>query len=78
MSEKVVELQVKTSLPIAPDKILSAAMGRGMIETVVIGFEPDFKIYFASSTSRLGDVLLLLELARDEVRRMAQSDNPYG
>jgi hypothetical protein len=61
---EVVSLGVQTSLDIPPDKVLQGALDEGMAAAVVIGWDKDDGFYFASSDASVGEVLVLLELAK--------------
>ncbi len=60
----VVELNVVTSIPVPPDKILQKALDLGITDVVVIGYDLEGGFYFASSDPDGGNVLWLLELAK--------------
>lgn len=60
----VVNLDVATSLDIPVDRILSAAIEADLETAVVVGWDQDGNIYFASSSGYGPDVLWLLEKAK--------------
>jgi hypothetical protein len=59
----VVVLDVVTSLPLPPDRVLEAALGK-LQTVVVIGYMEDGNEYFASSESAGPEVLWLMERAK--------------
>jgi hypothetical protein len=60
----VINLSVETSLDIPVDRILSAALEADLETSVVIGWDQDGNMYFASSSGYGPDVLWLLEKAK--------------
>jgi len=63
MPNKVTPLGNITRLDIPPDRILEGAKGE-MEGVVLLGFDNDGGIYFASSYADGGDVLWLLEMCK--------------
>lgn len=63
-NSNVVTLNVVTSLPIPPDKVLQAAIGQ-MDSTVIIGWDKEGKFYFAASDGNVKDTLWLVKMAED-------------
>lgn len=61
---EVVELGAMTTLEIPPDKVLSAALKAGLQTVVVVGWDSDDGLYFASSDADGSEVLWLLEKAK--------------
>ena len=61
---EVVSLDVQTSLDIPADKVLQGALDAEIATAVVIGWDKDDNFYFASSDASIGEILLLLELAK--------------
>jgi hypothetical protein len=59
----VVDLPVITSLPINVDRVINAALGK-LKEVVVVGYDEDGDLYFASSEPGGPEVLWLLEKAK--------------
>lgn len=59
-----------TNAPGSADKVLNAAVGRDFRDTLVIARAADGSLYFASTTSDMGDVLLLLKLAERNAMAM--------
>lgn len=47
-----------------PDVVLFDAKTRGLTDVVVIGWDAEGELYMAASTGKIGDQLLLLELAK--------------
>ena len=62
----IVEIGGVTTLDIDPDKVLKGAINN-LSEVFVIGWDEDENLYLASSTSRSGDLLVLLELAKKDL-----------
>lgn len=59
----VIEFGGITKLDIEPDKVLESAKG---LETVfVVGWDKEGDLYAASSTSNLGELLILIERAKE-------------
>ena len=59
----VEDLDVVTRLDIPSDKILKKAIGN-VNDVIIIGWNEEGELYFASSKANGGDVLWLLELAK--------------
>lgn len=66
MDDTIVEFTGITKLDIPPDRILSKAIGN-MSQCVIIGYDKEGELYFASSQADGGEVLWLLELAKKEL-----------
>lgn len=62
-NDNVVILEGPTSLAIPPARVLNAALNAKVEPVVVIGFQPNGALYFASNTPS-DVVLILLELAK--------------
>jgi hypothetical protein len=60
----VVNLPVITTLDLPPERILQAAMDKDLDEVVIVGFDKNGELYFASNKSDGGGVLWLFELAK--------------
>lgn len=69
----VVEFPGDTLCDISPDKVLQEAVG-ALKEVIVIGTGIDGQFYMASSSSSLGDNLLLLKLAERDLVDLATGD----
>lgn len=67
----VVVLPVATRLDLPPERILNAALARGLSEVVIVGFDNDGEEYFASSKSDGGDVLWHLQRAAHKLLKIA-------
>lgn len=67
MTDNVVTLSVVTKLDIPPDQVLDKAKAKGLTGCVVVGWDKDGGIYFASSIADGGDVLWLLEHAKKQL-----------
>jgi hypothetical protein len=72
---EVVELDVLTHLDLPVDRILKAALEKGLAEVVIIGFDDDGEFYFAASKADGGDVLWLLELAKKKLLEVGDNDD---
>jgi len=66
MTDNVIPLGNITSLDLPPDRILDAAKGH-MDSCVLLGWNCDGEIYFASSIADGGEVLWLLEMAKKQL-----------
>lgn len=60
----VTVLPVVTSLDIPVDRVIRGAEKANLTTCVVIGYDQDGELYFASSVADGGDVLWLMELAK--------------
>lgn len=63
-ADNVVEWQGITTLDIPPTRILAKAAGAKLKECVVVGFDGDGELYFASSVADGGSVLWMFEIAK--------------
>lgn len=63
----IIDLPVITTLDHEPDKILREATGKGLTDIVIMGWDKDGELYFASSTADGGEVLWLMEHAKKEL-----------
>jgi hypothetical protein len=68
---EVVHIGCVTRLDLQPDQILESAVGK-VSDVVVIGFDNDGDLYFASSKADGGDALWLLELAKRKLFEAAE------
>jgi hypothetical protein len=68
----VVELHVATKLDLPPDNVLQGAVGK-VADVVVVGWDNDGDLYIAASQAALGEILILLEKAKEEVLRQVSS-----
>jgi hypothetical protein len=62
----VVSIDVPTTLDVPCDKVLSSALGNDLASVVVLGWDKDDGFYIAASTGEIGEILLLLEMAKRE------------
>ncbi|MBA2125076.1 hypothetical protein DLM45_02395 [Hyphomicrobium methylovorum] len=60
----VVELNCETTLDIPAERILSKALGSELNTAIVVGYDKDGDLYFASTTADGGTVLWLFEQAK--------------
>ena len=63
--DNVVVLGGETRIDLPPDRILSGALGR-LDQCLVIGWALEGELYCASSTAKIGDMLILLERAKEQ------------
>ena len=61
MSAEIIELDIVTSLDIPVERILRKASEAGLESVVVIGWDEDGDLYFASSVASGPEVVWLLE-----------------
>lgn len=64
MNDNVVWFPGETRLPIPTDRVLAGAAESDLQDVLVIGREKDGTMYVASSGTHIGDLLLMLELAK--------------
>lgn len=60
----VVELECETTLDFPAERILTKALGSDLHTAIVVGFDKDGDLYFASTTADGGTVLWLFEQAK--------------
>ena len=56
-----------TRLDLPPERVLEAAITVGLTDAIVIGWDKEGELYFASSIAGGADVLWLLEKAKKEL-----------
>lgn len=61
MSDNVISLGVITKLDLPTDRILEKAKGKIKDGVVIIGWDTDGELYFASSIADGGEVMWLIE-----------------
>ena len=66
MNDNVIPLGGITRLDLPADRILESAKGK-MQGVVLLGFDDDGDLYFASSYADGGDVVWLLEMAKKKL-----------
>jgi len=66
MTASIIEYPGATMLDLDPDRVLEGAKGE-LKQALVIGLDHDEQFYMAGSTGDIGDMLLLLALARAKV-----------
>ena len=64
MSAQVIIWRGVTKHNLPTDRVLEQAMWAGLDGAVVIGWDPDGELYFASTYANGGDVLWLMEHAK--------------
>lgn len=67
MTDKVVNLGVKTKLPIPVERILTSDTALALTEVLVVGWNEDGGLHFAMSDPGLDRALLLLECAKRQI-----------
>lgn len=70
--DKVITLDCITRLDLPVDRILNAALGSDLESCVIVGFDKDGELYFASSKADGGDVIWLFELAKKKLLEMCE------
>lgn len=60
----VVELSCQTTLDLPAERILSKALDADLDTAIVVGYDKDGDLYFASTTADGGNVLWLFEKAK--------------
>ena len=71
MSDKIIPFGGITYLDLPTDRILEEAKGDCSDGVVIIGFDDEGELYFASSMADGGEVIWLLELAK---KRLLEQD----
>lgn len=61
---EVVELDVMTRLDVPSERLLQKAIDAKITDAVIIGYDQDGELWFASSKADGGDVLWLMEKAK--------------
>lgn len=61
---EVVELDCNTTLPIPSDRLLQAAIDGGVRDVVILGYDADGELWFASADPNVAQVLWLIELGK--------------
>lgn len=78
----VVEANFITSLPISPDRVIERSAEWGLKEVVMIGFDAEGEMFFASSMAEAGDILYWLEKAKFKLfemeARIERDGDPRG
>jgi len=67
LTDNVVMFNGVTSLDMNPELVLKAAAERKLDSVVVMGYDPDGTMYFASSIANGPDVLWLMEVMKQEL-----------
>lgn len=68
----VTNLHSETIMDLPPEKVLRSAIENVPETVVVIGYDEDGDIYFASTTSDLPEVLWLIERGKQRLMEMAE------
>lgn len=63
----VIDFTGTTTLDMPPSKILAKAAGAGLTDVVVVGWDKDGRLYFASSSGKGPEVAWLLDNAKIEL-----------
>lgn len=64
----IIDFDGVTKLDIDPDKVLAGAK-ENLNSVIVIGWDKEDNLYTASSSSSIGELLYLLEVAKKELLR---------
>ena len=64
MTAEIINFSGVTRLDLEPDDILNAAVGEGLTEVIVMGWDADGDLYLASSKGRRADVNYLIDKAK--------------
>ncbi len=62
--DKIIHFDGITRLDLPVDRVIQMAKKEKLDEVVIIGFDPEGEFYFSSSKANGGDVLWLLEKAK--------------
>ena len=73
MADNVTDFPGQTRLDIPAERVLVEAQNADLKTAVVLGWDQDGNLYFASSAADGGDVLWLLALAQKELLEMGSS-----
>lgn len=71
MTAKIIPLGCVTRIDLPPDRVLEAAVGK-MQGVVLIGYDNDGQLYFASTYADGGDVLWLLEKCKQALMEVGE------
>jgi hypothetical protein len=72
-NSNVIILPVNTTLDLPLDDVLGGALQAAIQDAVVVGYLPDSsKIYFASTTADMAEVLLILERVKAVIIRVLE------
>ncbi len=78
----VVQARFITTQNTSPDRALEACNEYGLSAVVIVGYDNDGELYFASSQAASAEVIYLLEKAKHELLKMedhiAESGDPRG
>jgi hypothetical protein len=75
MTDNVVMFDGITRLDLPPDRVLESALGC-FASVLVIGVDHAGRLQIASSTDSCARLLLLAELAKQEILRLAEEQGP--
>ena len=64
---EVIIMEGVTRVDLNPERVLDAAIDVGLTDAIVIGWDKEGELYFASSIAGGADVLWLLEKAKKEL-----------
>ncbi len=64
MTDNIIPLNVYTRLDIPVEGVLEGAKENVTANLIILGWTEDDDMYFASSSSTMGDILVLLEQAK--------------
>lgn len=63
----VIDLDIQTTQPVSPEKVIKAALAADLETVLIIGYEKDGKFYFAGSISDVPDTNFILDEAKQEL-----------
>lgn len=72
MADSIIPLGNITRLNIPTDRVLDACKGHCSAGVVVVGWDDDGQLYFASSIADGGDVMWLLEKAKQALMEIGE------
>lgn len=78
MTAQVIEYPGATTLDLDPDRVLEGAKAVDFDDVLVIGLDADSKLYMAGSTGDIGHMLLIVEMAKARIMRIASGELDGG
>ena len=66
MTAKILNFTGDTTVDLEPDAVLEAACGK-LDDALILGWTTDGDLYLASTTSNIGEMLVLLERAKQVI-----------
>lgn len=71
---KVIELGCITKLEIPCEKLLKKAIDSNLTTVLILGYNKDGSLYFASSHADGGDIMWLMEKAKKELLEITDNE----